>query len=752
MTAAVELAVATALVASLVAAAGMVGEALMRRRLVLAGEARALSVSPSGRTSVPLRQSDPWRLLTNVPFVVGTVGIAAIAFIALFGPQLAPSDPQAQRVILFYPDASFQAPPTPPDQYNLLGTDPLGRDQLSRLLWGARLTLTVVLLGLAGRGLLAVTLGVIAGWRKGSWVDQGIGHVTNAVGGLPQLMLALLLVIAFQTQELGIVGFVLALALVGWAELAQFVRAEVIRVVATPHVEAARTLGATGSHVVRVHVLRDLAPQLIGLLALEAGSVLLLLAELGFIGFFVAGGVFYVDDSGAPILPTRDRAPEWGQMLAGARQYAFDHQYVAFVPGVVVVSAVLVFNLFAEGLRTASDPFSPKRLSPRALGAIARTLVAAGLVASVGFGYVSATSTHISYGEGLARAREAAARVLPGGQLTAGVVRLSSSSHALARPEKLTYYFADQRSRIARVTFLDADANAMDVKLDANEDELLVGSLQPLGGRDVVDWEVALRAAEELEGIRFRNANPAWLVRVVLQHDSGGPRPVYRVQYGRVAGGFQTEVRVNALTGSASVPREELAGDAASRARLLLGGEPRLVNISASWLSEGFPQQLSLVSVLRTTGRGAEHPARFDYDFVRGDISHPITVRVSYLAGQEGVAFATITGSFGGNADSRTLPSPPFTLNDLEAAFARAEEAGLRDKREAWITERFGQWSQGASAGVFAAGRGEESSWRIYVTLFIAEPSSAAGAGSRGATFEYDPQTGEIREVPRRFR
>lgn len=502
----------------------------------------------------PLRQRDAWRLLTNIPLVLGTLGIVLIALIALFGPQAAPSDPHAQRSVLFYPDSSFAVPPTPPDQYNLLGTDPIGRDQLSRLLWGARLTLTIVLFGLVGRAALALAFGLAAGWWRGTWVDHAVSYMTNAVAGLPQLMLALLLAIAFQGQ--GVLGFVLALGLVGWADLAQFVRAEVVRVAATPHLEVARSLGATGMHLVRVHVLRDLAPQFIGLLALEAGSVLLLLAELGFIGFFIAGGIADTSISGAVILPVRDRAPEWGQMLAGARNYAFRDQYVAFVPGVVVVGAVLAFNLFAEGLRTATDPHSSRRLSPRTLGWIARIMVAGALISASFFGYIAANSRTISYGSGLQSAREIAERVLPGSELLAGVVRLSSSAYGMSRPEKLTYYFRGGDARILRVSFVGADENAADVKLHANEDGLLVETLQPIADGSFVDWETALRAAERSFGLGYRNESAAFFVRVVLAQHELADTPVYRVQYGRIVGGTQFEVRVDAKTGVASrIPR-----------------------------------------------------------------------------------------------------------------------------------------------------------------------------------------------------
>jgi len=500
---------------------------------------------------VRLRSGDVWRFLTNVPLVLGASGILAMGVIALFGPQLAPSDPHAQRVVIFYPDGTFASPPTPPDRYNPLGTDPIGRDQLSRLLWGARLTVTIILLGLLGRGLLALLLGVLAGWRSHTWIDEAIRHVTNAVGGVPQLMLALLLVIALQDH--GVIGFVLALALVGWADLARFVRSEVIRIADAPHVHAARALGANGAHVVRTHVLRDLTPQLLGLLAIEAGSVLLLLAELGFIGMFISGGVFFTSDSGAPVLPVRDRAPEWGQMLAGARNYAFSHQYVAFVPGLVVVGAVLAFNLFAEGLRAASDPFGSRRVSPRTLGRVVRALALAGVVACLAFAYLAVRSTSLSFSEGLGRAQDTVAQAFPGGKLVAAVVRLSSSSHALAQPERLTYYFVGDGSQLFRVSFLDGDANAIDAKLFANEDDLVVDALHPLDTAGIVDWEVALRLAEDRVGSRFRSQAPSYRVRVLLTHEVGADRPSYRVQYTGNVGAPVVEVRVDALTGGPGV-------------------------------------------------------------------------------------------------------------------------------------------------------------------------------------------------------
>ena len=666
------------------------------------------------------RRSDAWRAITNLPLVVGSLGIAAIVALVLFGPELAPSDPQAQRVIIFYPDGSFAAPPTPPDRFYVLGTDPLGRDQLARLMWGARLTVTALLLGLAGRALLGVGLGLVAGWRRGGWLDRAIGHVTNAVAGVPQLMLALLVVIALRDE--GVTGFIVALAAVGWAELAQFVRSGTARAVATPHVEAARALGGTVPHVARVHVLRDLLPQVTGLLALEAGSVLLLMAELGFIGFFISGGTFYTDDAGRPVLPIRDRAPEWGQMLAGARHYAFKDQYVAFVPGVVVVSAVLAFNLFAEGLRAATDPFGVRRLSPRTLGRIARVAFAGLLVGVVGLGYTSATSTQLSFDDGARTAREAAARVLPGAPLVAGVLRFTSEAHAMSRPEKLNYYFRSADGTLLRVGFVDADANAMEVKLHSHDDNVVFEVLQPLDQWGV-PWESALGDAEKARGITFRNANPRYLVRVVLAQDRDAA-PVYRVQYTTPAArGSLIETRSPArgtTTTRADLRPEEFASDATSRARQLLGGNVRLESMSATWVSERGSLQSTLSELPRL---GTSRPTQVAMTFARPEFGAQAQVAsIAYVVDRPAAPTASVFGTGIQPGEHREV-----AYRELVSAFERVDPVELRALRER----------------AQDAGRG----WWISISLAAREGASVNVSFSDGVSivnFRYDPQTGTL--------
>lgn len=626
------------------------------------------------------------RALTNVPLVIGLAGVLAIAVVALFGAQLAPGDPQAQRVLIFYPGGRFEAPPTPPDELFLLGTDPLGRDQVSRLLWGARLTLGATLLGLAGRAALGLGVGILAGWRRGP-VDTALTWLTNAVAGFPQLMLALLIAVAL--REHGFFGFVVALASVGWADVAQFVRGEVIRIRASAYVEAARALGSSGFSVLRTHVLRNLAPQLAGVFALEAGSVLLLLAELGFIGLFISGGAFYVDDSNRPILPIRDRAPEWGQMLAGVRQYAFSHQYVAFIPGVVVVAAVFAFNLFGEGLRAASDPFGQKRLSPRTLGALSRGLGALALVGIVGYGVVTVRSGEISFTDAMRQAREAAARLQPSAELIAGVVRFRAASHALAKPEKLNFYFREPgSSSILRVGFVDADPNAMEVKPFDAEDDLPFASYRPVGD-PAIAWDDALRAAEERGGRTYRAANNEWTTTIALVDEVEDPGLKYSVSYARrvIGTGTITGVQVASDAATGEIRGLNELADATRRAARALDGPVRLSRANVFWRWQPPPATPPFAL-------GADRPTGRSYSFVRADLpADRRTATVNYDA-------ASQSGAPNVSVFSQQV-RPPVVPDrvDLLHAFERVESVGGRELRLAWERARR-PWSADASTAV----------------------------------------------------
>lgn len=661
---------------------------------------------------------------TNAPLAIGALALLAIGAVALFGPAFAPYDPHAWRLVEFYPGGEAAIPPIRPGPYHWLGTDAMGRDILSRLLWGARLTLAGVLLAVVGRALLGTAVGLLAAWRRGP-IDAVVRRALDALAGFPQLMAALLLVVVL--KDLGLLGFAVALSLVGWAEIAQFVRAEALRLRVAPFVEAAQSLGARTRHVALHHVARNLAPQLAGLLALEAGSVLVLLAELGFIGFFISGGTFFVGDDGRPVLPVRDRAPEWGQMLAGARAHTFTQQWVAFIPALVVGAAAVGFNLFGEGLRAAIDPFGRHRLSPRTLGALARGFGAVVFVGALGFGWTTLRSLELSIEDGARLAHEAAARVSPGSDLVAIVVRFDSRTHALARPEKLNYYFRAPSGETLRVGFVGADANATEVKRFDDEDRFDdLGALRALGEWRV-RWQDALAAAERRGGTGYRNRAPAYVVRVTLEQRASSPQ--WRVRYAPGAGSQATvDIPVDARTGETRLPFATFLSDAEERARTRLGLRPQLIGLNADWWSDAYA----------ATQAGGPHPDGQEF---------PVTVRFTYAVvdptGRRGAvliydARSGLAAATRGFAIEPTATSPslrPLPQVDLHEIFRRVEDAGGRALRGEWERQGLTRWQVHVSLGVREARAVADA---FYSVAFATAP----------ARFRLDLDTGAIERVP----
>jgi peptide/nickel transport system permease protein len=642
----------------------------------------------------------------NLPLVLGMVGVLAIAFVVLFGDRISPYDPQAWRIVEFY-DGKIIVPPSPPDSHHLLGTDPLGRDQLARLLWGARLSVTIT--GLAV--LLRVGLGLAVGALVAT--AQGVGSsllltLTNVVSGYPQLMLALLVGVAL--RDLGLIGFVIALGIVGWPDLARFIAVEFKRLSNAPHVEAAHAMGASPRRIALSHVLRNALPQLVGVTALETAAVLLLLAELGFIGLFVAGSVSFSDNSGAPVLPVRDRAPEWGSMLAGALDYATNRQWVAYVPALVVVAAVFVFNLLGEGVRSALDPHGSRALSPRALGWGAR---AAAMVVLLGVGSFAlsqvAAAKGLSYEDGLAQARAAAELERPGARLVASVVVFSSEAHALDRPAKLNYYFVDRSRSSLRVGFVDADPNQKELRFLEDDDGLGdISSFAPVEDPELA-WQEALALAEKTVGNFYRSTARGWLARVILRQFPNGP--VYRVRYGPVLGRYAIDFPIDARTGSVDLPLPARLGETWDQVVRQLGGDPVVVRLAAEWRSTGQNQ-----------GFGPDRSVTRSYYFSRADGSGSSMVGVNI--GQ---------GSFVSFIPTPFVKPPPLgDAPDLQTLFTMVEERGGRAFREELAQASAAQW--------FAFGTLErvEGAQRFTVQYRI---------GERLGGFTLDVASGEVRRV-----
>jgi peptide/nickel transport system permease protein len=475
---------------------------------------------------------EPRRIVTNAPLIAGVLGIAGLVAMGIFGVALAPHDPNAGVAIVWRGTPSGTllplSPPTLPDAQYWLGTDALGRDQWSRILAGAWLTLAVVLASTFVRLVIGVAMGIVTGWYGGG-VARSVRVGSRGTAALPQLLLAILLVLV--TRPLGAIGFILSLAVVGWPEVAEFVSAEARRAKAAPFVQAARSIGAREHHVITAHLLRSMSPQLLTLGALETGAVLLLLAELGIVGLFVAGATFLVGEFG-PMSPLSGRVPEWGQMLGAIQFYAVTEQLSTLLPAVFIVLAASAFTLLADGLRLASDPHSPQRLQPSSFGVIAKVLTAALCFSAVGFIGANVRSGAMTMDEGRALSATTAQATWPGSVLVAGVARYVSPTQGFARPARLTFYYRDQNNDILRISYLNAERLATEVRPHETEDELEFTELRELPA-GLASYEGPVTVANDRGGGELRANLGASLVRVIITMPNDRSGPVYAVTLGR---------------------------------------------------------------------------------------------------------------------------------------------------------------------------------------------------------------------------
>ena len=478
-----------------------------------------------------MARADLRRLVSNPALVVGLLGLFALLAIGMFGVTLAPHDPNAGTNLLIRDlpngNTEVRVPPTLPDADHFLGTDTLGRDQWSRILAGARLTLAIVLGATIVRLAFGFTLGLLAGWYGGP-LARGVRVAAAGVAAIPQLVLAIMLVLVLQSyREL---GFIAALALVGWPEMVEFLHAEVRRLRERPFMEAARATGATGRRLVTTHLVAALAPRLLTLTALEAGAVLLLLAELGLVGLFLSGSTALIDDFGI-IGTLKERAPEWGQMLGSVQFFAMQYQLSTLLPALFIVIASAVFALLADGLRAASDPFGARGVLPGTFGVMAKGLAAAVCFSAVGFLALNIPSQPITLEEGRELATKTAEKTWPGSEFVAAVARYSSQAHGLDRPQRVNYYFRNDRNEVLRIEFKDGDRLAQDTRPYETEDEIDFTTLKPLPS-GLESWEGPVAKTESQQGRSFRQNNPNYLIRGILTWPKDRDAPVYEVVYG----------------------------------------------------------------------------------------------------------------------------------------------------------------------------------------------------------------------------
>ncbi len=263
--------------------------------------------------------------------LMGLVLVLLLVAVALLADALAPYAPTVGELT-----ARLQAP----SAAHALGTDDQGRDILSRLMHGARITLVVVTLVAVLAAPVGLLVGTVAGYA-GGWPDAALMRITDIFLAFPKLILALAFVAALGP---GIENAVIAIAITSWPPYARIARAETLTIRQADYISAVRLLGASPWRIVLRHVMPLCLPSVIVRVTLDMAGIILTAAGLGFLG-----------------LGAQPPLPEWGAMIAAGRAYVLDQWWVAAAPGAAIFVVSLAFNLLGDGLRDALDPKSEAR-------------------------------------------------------------------------------------------------------------------------------------------------------------------------------------------------------------------------------------------------------------------------------------------------------------------------------------------------------------------------------------------------------
>ncbi len=268
------------------------------------------------------------RFSRNVPAAGGGVGIAGLLLVVLLAPLLPLPDPNTiDTVHRLAPPLSMPGRP--------LGTDGFGRDVLSRLVWGGRVSLVIGIASALLALVVGIVLGLVSGYGSGR-IDQVVMRCMDVVMAFPFILLAIALVAALGP---GLWNAMLAIAAVGVPQYARLARGSVLSVRATEYVDAARALGAREVQIMRRHILPNITAPIIVMLSLDLGAKIIATASLSFLG-----------------LGAQPPTADWGSMLAEGRNFLAVAPHVATLPGLLIFGVALACNLIGDGLRDAFDP------------------------------------------------------------------------------------------------------------------------------------------------------------------------------------------------------------------------------------------------------------------------------------------------------------------------------------------------------------------------------------------------------------
>ncbi|MBA1346422.1 ABC transporter permease [Rhizobium sp. WYCCWR 11152] len=296
---------------------------MSRREWLLSDRPQSRLQARLGRTYVTWRQFTANRLA-----VVGLLIIVALLFIAAFADVLATHNP----VVGDLRNARLLPPGT---GGFWLGSDDQGRDIYSRLIYGSRLTLLVVVLVAVISAPVGLIVGTVSGYA-GGWVDATLMRITDIFLAFPKLVLALAFVAALGP---GIQNAIIAIAITSWPPYARIARAETLTVRRSDYISAVRLMGASPLRIIVRHVMPLCISSLIVRVTLDMAGIILTAAGLGFLG-----------------LGAQPPLPEWGAMIASGRRFILDQWWVAAMPGIAILIVSLGFNLLGDGLRDALDP------------------------------------------------------------------------------------------------------------------------------------------------------------------------------------------------------------------------------------------------------------------------------------------------------------------------------------------------------------------------------------------------------------
>ncbi|MGY5955688.1 Peptide/nickel transport system permease protein [Kosakonia sp. BK9b] len=290
---------------------------------------RAWLSDPAPQTPLQARVQLGWiqwrRFCANHSALFGLLVLLTILAAALFAPWLATHDIYAQNLALRL---------QPPGAGHWLGTDELGRDIFSRLLYGARITLYI-----AGLTALIITpLGLLVGATAGflgGWVDTVLMRLVDIFLAFPSLILALAFVAALGP---GIENAIIAISLSAWPPIARLARAETLAIRNMDYIAAVRLQGASAWHIILRHIMPMCLPSVVVRVTLNMAAIILTAAGLGFLG-----------------LGAQAPSPEWGAMLASGREFMLNNGWIAAIPGLAILFTSLAFNLLGDGLRDVMD-------------------------------------------------------------------------------------------------------------------------------------------------------------------------------------------------------------------------------------------------------------------------------------------------------------------------------------------------------------------------------------------------------------